>query len=165
LDENRFFDHWGNALLLSLQLEQTSHEITQSLEELASLVESLGARVADRIIQNRSQIHPAYYFGTGKLSQIKEVILQKDADAVIVDASLSPKQTRNLEQKFNRPVLDRTQVILEIFARNARTRESKLQIELAQAEFFTSPTGRTLEAFGPGTWGDWCFPWRWGEAD
>ena len=135
MDENRFFDHWGNALLLSLQLEQTSHEITQSLEELASLVESLGARVADRIIQNRSQIHPAYYFGTGKLSQIKEVILQKDADAVIVDASLSPKQTRNLEQKFNRPVLDRTQVILEIFARNARTRESKLQIELAQAEF------------------------------
>ncbi len=135
MDENRLFGVWENALLLSLQLEQTSQEAHQSLEELASLVVSLGARVADRIIQNRPQIHPAYFFGTGKLSQIKEVLHQKCADAVIVDASLTPKQTRNLEQKWKRPVLDRTQVILEIFARNARTREAKLQIELAQAEF------------------------------
>jgi len=135
LDENRLFGVWGNALLLSLQLVQTSQEAHQSLEELASLVVSLGAKVADRIIQNRPQIHPAYFFGTGKLSQIKEILHQKCADAVIVDASLTPKQTRNLEQKWKRPVLDRTQVILEIFARNARTREAKLQIELAQAEF------------------------------
>ena len=135
MDENRLFGVWENALLLSLQLEQTSQEAHQSLEELASLVVSLGAKVADRIIQNRPQIHPAYFFGTGKLSQIKEVLHQKCADAVIVDASLTPKQTRNLEQKWKRPVLDRTQVILEIFARNARTREAKLQIELAQAEF------------------------------
>ena len=135
MDENRLFGVWENALLLSLQLDQTSQEAHQSLEELASLVVSLGAKVADRIIQNRPQIHPAYFFGTGKLSQIKEVLHQKCADAVIVDASLTPKQTRNLEQKWKRPVLDRTQVILEIFARNARTREAKLQIELAQTEF------------------------------
>ena len=96
MDENRLFGVWENALLLSLQLEQTSQEAHQSLEELASLVVSLGAKVADRIIQNRPQIHPAYFFGTGKLSQIKEVLHQKCADAVIVDASLTPKQTRNL---------------------------------------------------------------------
>ena len=59
LDENRLFGHWRKALLLSLQLEQTSTEIGHSLDELASLVESLGAKVMDRIIQNRSQIHPA----------------------------------------------------------------------------------------------------------
>ena len=61
MDENRLFGVWENALLLSLQLEQTSQEAHQSLEELASLVVSLGAKVADRIIQNRPQIHPAYF--------------------------------------------------------------------------------------------------------
>ena len=135
MDENRLFGNWKKALLLSLQLEKTESETRKSLDELASLVESLGAQVTERIIQNRTQIHPAYYFGKGKLSFIKQALHQQQADAVVIDASLSPKQTRNLEQPLKRPVLDRTQMILEIFARNARSSEAKLQIELARSEY------------------------------
>ena len=135
MDENRLFGSWKKALLLTLQLEQTGSETRKSLDELASLVESLGAQVTERIIQNRTQIHPAYYFGKGKLSFIKQALHQQQADAVVIDASLSPKQTRNLEQTLKRPVLDRTQMILEIFARNARSSEAKLQIELARSEY------------------------------
>ncbi len=133
--ENRLFGKWEKALLLSLQVDKTSEETVQSLEELASLVFSLGGKVVDRIIQNRRQVNPGYYFGKGKLSEIKETLHQSQADAVVVDASLSPIQTRNLEKKMKRLVLDRTQVILDIFAHNARTREAKLQIELAQSEY------------------------------
>ncbi len=135
MDENRLFGNWKKALLLSLQLEQTGSETRKSLDELASLVESFGAQITERIIQNRTQIHPAYYFGKGKLSFIKQALHQQQADVVVIDASLSPKQTRNLEQTLKRPVLDRTQMILEIFARNARSSEAKLQIELARSEY------------------------------
>lgn len=136
MEENRLFDGWERALLLSLQLpEHTAEEIRQSLTELQLLVESLECEVADQIIQSRPQIHPALFFGKGKMGLIKEAMRRLQADAVIVDRTLSPKQVQNLERELKCPVLDRTQVILEIFARNAKSRAAKLQIRLAQSEY------------------------------
>jgi len=102
---------------------------------MASLTYSLGAIVTGRIIQTRPRISPAYFFGRGKIEEIKSTIKLKAADALIVDNQLSPKQIKNLENILECEVLDRTQLILEIFAKNARTREAKLQISLAQSEY------------------------------
>ena len=136
MDENRLFNNWDRALLVSLQLSnRSSSEVVSSLEELSSLAYSLGGEVAGQIIQARTQIHPAYFFGKGKLAEIKDKIRNDEVDAVLVDNPLSPKQTQNLEKLLECEVLDRTQVILEIFAQNARTSEAKLQIGLAQSEY------------------------------
>ena len=136
MDENRLFNNWERALIVSLQLPHRSNaEVQSSLEEMSSLAYSLGGEVAGQIVQARSQIHPAYFFGKGKLDEIKLTLKNEEVDAVLVDNQLSPKQTQNLEKILECEVLDRTQVILEIFAKNARTREAKLQIGLAQAEY------------------------------
>ena len=130
------FSGWHRALLLSLQLpEDADAQVQDSLEELRLLVESLGCEVGDRIVQTRPQIHPATFFGKGKLDFIKDTLHRLEADAVVVDRTLSPKQQQNLEQHLKCLVLDRTQVILEIFARNARSRAAQLQIRLAQSEY------------------------------
>lgn len=130
------FSGWHRALLLSLQLpEDADAQVQDSLEELRLLVESLGCEVGDRIVQTRPQIHPATFFGKGKLDFIKDALHRLEADAVVVDRTLSPKQQQNLEQHLKCLVLDRTQVILEIFARNARSRAAQLQIRLAQSEY------------------------------
>ena len=136
MDDNRLFNNWQRALIVSLQLPHKSNaEVQSSLEEMASLTYSLGGEVAGKIVQARSQIHPAYFFGKGKLDEIKLTLKNEAVDAMLVDNQLSPKQTQNLEKILECEVLDRTQVILEIFAKNARTREAKLQIGLAQAEY------------------------------
>ena len=136
MDENRLFNNWQRALIVSLQLPHKSNaEVQSSLEEMASLTYSLGGEVAGKIVQARSQIHPAYFFGKGKLDEIKLTLKNEAVDAMLVDNQLSPKQTQNLEKILECEVLDRTQLILEIFAKNARTREAKLQIGLAQAEY------------------------------
>ena len=136
MDENRLFNNWQRALIVSVQLPHKSNaEVQSSLEEMSSLTYSLGGEVAGKIVQARSQIHPAYFFGKGKLDEIKLTLKNEAVDALLVDNQLSPKQTQNLEKILECEVLDRTQVILEIFAKNARTREAKLQIGLAQAEY------------------------------
>jgi GTP-binding protein HflX len=136
MDENRLFNNWERALLVALQLpNRSSAEVQSSLDEMASLAYSLGGEVVGQIVQARTQIHPAYYFGRGKLDEIKLTLKNDEIDALLVDNQLSPKQTQNLEKILECEVLDRTQVILEIFAKNARTREAKLQIDLAQAEY------------------------------
>jgi len=136
MDENRLFNNWQRALIVSLQLPHRSNaEVQSSLEEMSSLAYSLGGEVAGQVVQARSQIHPAYFFGKGKLEEIKLTLKNEEVDALLVDNQLSPKQTQNLEKILECEVLDRTQVILEIFAKNARTREAKLQISLAQAEY------------------------------
>ncbi len=136
MDDNRLFNNWQRALIVSLQLPHKSNaEVQSSLEEMASLTYSLGGEVAGKIVQARSQIHPAYFFGKGKLDEIKLTLKNEAVDAMLVDNQLSPKQTQNLEKILECEVLDRTQLILEIFAKNARTREAKLQIGLAQAEY------------------------------
>ena len=143
MEDNRLFNNWNLALLVSLQLpNKSTSEVQNSLQELSSLAYSLGGDVAGKVIQVSSQIHPANFFGKGKLADIKSAIDKDGVDVLIVDNQLSPKQIGNLENLLECYVLDRTQLILEIFAKNARTHEAKLQIELAQSEYlFTRLVG------------------------
>ena len=101
------------------------------LDELARLVDTAGADVAGRIVQRRAAPDPATYLGRGKAEELLEVCLQVDADTVVFDDDLSPAQQRNLERILGRTAIDRTAVILDIFAQNARTPEGRAQVELA----------------------------------
>lgn len=105
------------------------------MEELAALAMSAGARVAERQIQSRPKIDSATFVGSGKVEELKAQVLFHEATTVIFDRELSPTQQRNLEKALDVKVLDRTQLILDIFARRARTREGKLQVELAQLNY------------------------------
>jgi GTP-binding protein HflX len=136
MHETFLFRDSPNVLLLSLHLPENSRsDIDHSIDELHALSYSLGAVVCDELVQQRSEPHPAYFFGKGKLEQIKDLIHLHSISLLITDGQLSPKQAQNLEKSLHRPILDRTQLILEIFGRNARSREAKLQIELAQSEY------------------------------
>jgi GTP-binding protein HflX len=106
-----------------------------SMEELAALAMSAGARVVERQIQSRAKIDSATLVGSGKVEELKAQVLFHEATTVIFDRELSPTQQRNLEKALDVKVLDRTQLILDIFARRARTREGKLQVELAQLNY------------------------------
>lgn len=107
----------------------------ESLEELAALAESAGAGVVDRIRQTRPSRDPATLVGAGKVAEIKQRLEADAIDTVIFDQELTPTQLRNLERRLEVKVLDRTQLILDIFARRARTREGQLQVELAQLNY------------------------------
>lgn len=107
----------------------------ESLEELASLAESAGARVAERWIQTRPRSDAATFIGSGKVDELKTQLAFHEASTAIFDQELSPTQQRNLEKALEVKVLDRTQLILDIFARRARTSEGKLQVELAQLNY------------------------------
>ena len=107
----------------------------ESLEELASLAATAGARVADRQMQSRPRADAATLVGSGKVDELKALIHFHHADAVIFDHELTPTQQRNLEKSLEVKILDRTQLILDIFARRARTREGQLQVELAQLNY------------------------------
>jgi len=102
---------------------------------MSSLTYSLGGEVVSKIVQTKSQVNPTYFFGKGKIKEIKSTIEINAIDALLVDNQLAPKQIQNLEKILECEVLDRTQIILEIFAKNARTREAKLQISLAQSQY------------------------------
>jgi GTPase len=106
-----------------------------SLEELDGLARAAGAEVVLRVVQERPAPDPALYIGRGKVGMLKQACAELDADLVIVDNELSPAQLRNLEKETGIAVLDRTQLILDIFARRARTREGQLQVELAQLKY------------------------------
>ncbi|WP_394522504.1 GTPase HflX [Lacrimispora sp. JR3] len=106
-----------------------------SLDELEELVKTAGAVTADKVIQNRERIHPGTYLGKGKIQEIKERVWELDATGVVCDDELSPAQMRNLEQELDIKVMDRTMVILDIFASRATTREGKIQVELAQLRY------------------------------
>ncbi len=106
-----------------------------SLDELEELVKTAGAVTADKVIQNRERIHPGSYLGKGKIQEIKERVWELDATGVVCDDELSPAQMRNLEQELDIKVMDRTMVILDIFASRATTREGKIQVELAQLRY------------------------------
>lgn len=106
-----------------------------SLDELEELVDTAGAATVDKIIQNRERVHPGTYLGKGKIEKIKERIWELDATGVVCDDELSPAQMRNLEEALDTKVMDRTMVILDIFAGRATTREGKIQVELAQLRY------------------------------
>lgn len=106
-----------------------------SMKELAELVDTAGATVLDSIIQSRERIHPGTYLGKGKIEEVRERIERLDATGVVCDDELTPAQLRNLEDLLDTKVMDRTMVILDIFAKRATTSEGKTQVELAQLKF------------------------------
>lgn len=107
----------------------------QSLDELAGLADAAGAHVALRVLQERPKPDPATFIGSGKVTALAAACAEADVDVVIFDHELTPAQLRQLEEKLERKVVDRTQLILDIFARRARTREGKWQVELAQLKY------------------------------
>ncbi len=113
----------------------------ESLAELRELALSAGAHIAGQLIQRREQPDPATVIGSGKLEELAAIVRSTAADLVIVDHDLSPSQQRNLERELGARVVDRTQLILDIFARHARTREGQLQVELAQLEYMLPRLG------------------------
>ena len=132
------------CILAGLKLRQTmtgsaiqSNSLTaeESMEELAELASSAGAQVLGYSLQVRDRPVPATYIGTGKLSELNTWASEEDCDFVLFNQDLSATQHRNLEKKLGRTVLDRTQLILDIFASHARSREGKLQVELAQLNY------------------------------
>lgn len=106
-----------------------------SLDELEELAETAGAVTAGRVIQNREKVHPGTYLGKGKIDEVRELVWELGATGVICDDELSPAQLRNLEEALDIKVMDRTMVILDIFAARANTREGKIQVELAQLRY------------------------------
>lgn len=106
-----------------------------SLEELAQLAETAGAETVGRVLQNRESAHPATYLGKGKLEEVKWKVWETEATGIICDDELSPAQLRNMEEALETKVMDRTMVILDIFASRANTKEGKIQVELAQLRF------------------------------
>ncbi|MBN3032598.1 MAG: GTPase HflX [Candidatus Saganbacteria bacterium] len=123
------------------------------LSELARLAETAGARVAGRLAQKRAAPDPGYFLGSGKLEELKARCAAAAAELVIFDHDLSPAQARNLEQALGLKVIDRTELILDIFAQHARSREGRLQVELAQSQFRLSHLtgqGASLSRLGGG---------------
>ncbi len=120
--------------------------IEESLAEFRELVSSAGAEIAGEFVQHRDRPDPATLIGKGKLQEIAGAVASVDADLVLVDHELSPSQQRNIEKEVNARVIDRTQLILDIFARHARSREGQLQVELAQLEYMLPRlAGRGIE--------------------
>ncbi len=123
------------------------------LDELEELVKTAGGVVAGRIIQSRDQFHPATYIGKGKLDEIRILIDELDATGIVCDDELSPAQLKNLEDELNTKVMDRTMVILDIFAARANTSEGKIQVEMAQLKYRMtrlSGFGKALSRLGGG---------------
>lgn len=112
-----------------------SDDTVQSLLELRELVETAGAVAVGTVMQSRETVHPATYLGKGKLEELKELLYDLDATGVVCDDELSPAQMNNLEQELECKVMDRTMVILDIFASRAKTSEGKIQVELAQLKY------------------------------
>ena len=126
-----------NAVLVGVVLPSQNHDLPleYNLEELERLAETAGARVLQKYSQQLKNVTPATLIGRGKVEEIQAGVRELHPDLVIVDEDLTPAQQRNLETAFNIRVIDRSQLILDIFARRARSNEGKLQVELAQLEY------------------------------
>ena len=114
---------------------QRRFQVEESLDELAALVTAAGAEVADRVIQERQAPAPATYFGKGKVEEVGVLMRERGANLFVSDDALSPVQERNISEATGMKVIDRTALILDIFAQRARTAEGKLQVELAQLTY------------------------------
>jgi GTP-binding protein HflX len=123
------------AALVGLVTSSTRGDADHSLDELARLADAAGATVVMRMLQDRPRPDPATFIGSGKVSALAAACAEAAVDVVIFDNELTPGQQRQLEEKVERKVIDRTQLILDIFARRARTREGKWQVELAQLKY------------------------------
>lgn len=117
---------------------QENDDTEESLCELSELVKTAGATTVAKVIQNRESIHPGTYIGKGKIEEVRELIFELSATGVVCDDELSPAQLKNLENELDTKVIDRTVMILDIFAKRASTREGKIQVELAQLKYRSS---------------------------
>ena len=141
------------AALVAVVNPSNRGDADHSLDELAGLAEAAGARVVLRMLQERPKPDPATLIGAGKVSSLAAACDETDVDVVIFDHELSPAQLRQLEERLERKVIDRTQLILDIFARRARTREGKWQVELAQLKYLLprlAGSGTALSRLGGG---------------
>ena len=121
------------VVLVGVWTEGTAEDAENSLKELAALAETAGSQVLDGLIQRRDKADPATFIGSGKVLELRQSVVNTGADTVVCDGELSPAQLRNLESKVK--VVDRTALILDIFAQHAKSREGKAQVELAQMTY------------------------------
>ena len=127
------------AILVAARLDdETDVQVASSLDELELLVDTAGGEVVERFVQRRDRPDPATFIGSGKVAELRDRIRESGVDAVIFDDELTPAQQRTLEDSLGTKVLDRTIVILDIFAQHASSREGKLQVELAQLTYLLS---------------------------
>ncbi|HQF54765.1 MAG TPA: GTPase HflX [Fibrobacteria bacterium] len=132
----RHWDKKERVVLVGVSTKDQDPVATrQHLAELARLADSAGAEIAGEVVQNRQTLDPATVLGAGKVKALAELCDAEDIDKVVFDDDLSPSQAKRVEELTGRMVLDRSGLILDIFARQARTRESKLQVEIAQLEY------------------------------
>ncbi|MFW5646761.1 MAG: GTPase HflX, partial [Acetivibrio ethanolgignens] len=117
---------------------QENDDTEESLEELSELAKTAGAVTVAKVIQNRESVHPGTYIGKGKIKEVRELMDELSATGVVCDDELSPAQLKNLENELDTKVIDRTVMILDIFAKRASTREGKIQVELAQLKYRSS---------------------------
>ena len=125
------------VILVGVQTREED-DTQDSLDELKDLVKTAGAETVGMMIQSREAIHPGYYVGTGKLEEIRMMAAAYDATGIVCDDELTPSQMNNLERELELKIMDRTMVILDIFAARARTSEGKIQVELAQLRYRAS---------------------------
>ena len=140
-------------VILVAVADQDTTEAEESLDELEELVKTAGAEVASRVIQVRETPHPGTYIGKGKIDEVNALLYGTDATGIVCDDELSPAQISNLEEALDTKVMDRTLIILDIFAKRAFTREGKIQVELAQLKYRASKLtgqGRALSRLGGG---------------
>ena len=109
--------------------------VQESLAELAELVKTAGAETVGQVIQNREAVHAGTYIGKGKIDEVAELLAETGADGILTDDELSPAQMKNLEDALGCKVMDRTMLILDIFAKHASTKEGTIQVELAQLKY------------------------------
>ena len=140
------------VVLAGLWTEGTAADAENSLRELAALAETAGSEVLDGMIQRRLKPDPGTFLGSGKAQELKDVVMATGADTVIVDSELSPSQRRGLEDIVKVKVIDRTALILDIFAQHAKSREGKAQVELAQLEYLLPAPARLGRIHVPPGW-------------
>jgi GTP-binding protein HflX len=123
------------VVLVGVWTEGRAAQAEASMAELARLAETAGSQVLEGLVQRRGRPDPATYIGAGKVAELRDAVLASGADTVVCDGELSPGQLRQLEDKLKTKVIDRTALILDIFAQHARSREGKAQVELAQLQY------------------------------
>ena len=145
-------DETEKVILVGVALSDQD-DTKESLEELKDLVSTAGAETAGMLIQNREQQHPATYVGKGKIEELKNMIWELRATGIVCDDELSPAQMKNLQDELDVKVMDRTLIILDIFAARASTSEGKIQVELAQLKYQQTRLtgwGRAMSRLGGG---------------
>ncbi|WP_010651913.1 GTPase HflX [Oceanobacillus massiliensis] len=136
------------AILVGVNTSRKETDFEYSMEELENLAAACGIQSAGKLTQNLDRIVQGYYLGKGKLEDLKKMVEDAEVDAVIFDDELTPSQIRNIEETIECEVVDRTMLILEIFARRAKTRESKLQVEVARLRYMLPRLIGSRESLG-----------------